>query len=71
MDEPISYEGTDSWRHFLTSLALFGLFGGLAGLLTRYRQYQLRCKSLARFKDLKEPGYTLIEMNEMDCDIQQ
>lgn len=64
MDEPINYDGTDSWRHFLTCLSLFGLFGGLGGLLTRYRQFQVRHESLARFKNQKESDYTLIEMEE-------
>lgn len=55
-----------NWRQYLTFLSLTGFFGGIFGILTRYRQYQLRCRTLARFRkqdDLDESRHTLIDMD--------
>lgn len=57
-----------NWRQYLIFISLSGFFGGLSGLITRYRQYQLRAKSLARFRkqdDLDESLHTLIDMENL------
>lgn len=46
---PSQYFVTD-WRSFLTFLGSAGFFGGLSGLVVKYRQQQLRQKSLSRFR---------------------
>jgi hypothetical protein len=57
------------WGNYLNFLGLTGLFGGIFGLLTKYRQHQLYCRSLARFRDKRNDSsrdsseHTLIEMN--------
>lgn len=56
--------GNDS-RQLLIFFSLCGLFGGLSGLSVKYRQLQLRFKSLSRFRktsDSDESNHTLIDM---------
>lgn len=63
---PVERACYTNWRQFLTFLSLTGLFGGVSGLLVRHRQYQLRCKTLARFRkdsNSDDSNHTLIEMN--------
>lgn len=57
-----------NWRQYLNFISLTGFFGGISGLLTRYRQYKLRAKTLARFRkqdDLDESLHTLIDMENL------
>lgn len=50
-----------NWRPLLLFLSLTTFFGSSSGLAVRYRQHQIRYKSLSRFKD--DSYHTLIEMN--------
>lgn len=48
--EMLLKQQTNDWRFLLRFLSMMGFFGGISGLATKYRQQQLRCKSLARFR---------------------
>lgn len=60
-----------NWRQFFTFLSLTGLFGGIAGLLTKHRQHLLKYRTLARFRkpvhkspDSSEPeSHTLVDID--------
>lgn len=63
-----------NWRRFLSFFSLTSFFGSLSGLLVRYRQHQLRFKSLSRFRDRDSPdtscatgddSHTLIDMSQI------
>lgn len=59
-----------NWRRFIISFCLFALFGGICGLLTKFKQYQNSSKILERFRKPSTPSsrdspesHTLIDMN--------
>lgn len=54
-----------NWRNFLQFLSLVNFFGGISGLCVKYRQNQLRSKSLARFRKNTGGDHTLINMNNL------
>lgn len=59
-------EHNTNWRHFLTFLSFTSLCGSLSGLFVRYRQKQLRHKSIARFKNQNKSDdscHALIDMS--------
>lgn len=63
---PVERACYTDWKQFLSFLSLVGLFGGISGLLAKHRQYQLRCKTLLRFRkvsDSDDSNHTLIDMN--------
>lgn len=63
---PVERACQTNWRQFLTFLSIVNVLGGISGLLVRYRNYQLRCKSLSRFRKNTDPSdeatHTLINM---------
>lgn len=48
--EDLLKKQVNDWKFLLKFLSLMGFFGGISGLATKYRQQQLRCKTLARFR---------------------
>lgn len=64
--DKINKSGRVNWRQYFLFLSSVSFFGGIAGLLVKYRQLQLRTKSLARFRkhtDSDDSNHTLINMN--------
>lgn len=64
--EQLLKQQVNDWRNLLQFLSMMGLFGGLSGLATKYRQQQLRWKSLARFRkdDSRDSScHALIDMS--------
>lgn len=55
------------WRSFLTFLSLTSFFGSLSGLLVRYRQQQLRFRTLTRFRSQKEPATSPAISSDDSC----
>lgn len=56
-----------NWREFLSFLSLSSFFGSVSGILVKYRQKQLRRKSLARFREpinQDESCHALIDMTD-------
>jgi hypothetical protein len=52
---------SSDWRNFMNFLGQVGFFGGVFGLLTKYRQQQLYSITLARFRN-KPSKHTLVDI---------
>lgn len=60
----IKYSGHTNWRSFLSFLSLTSFLGSVSGLLVKFRQKQLRCRSLARFRTPNDDScHALIDMS--------
>lgn len=62
---PVERACHTNWRQFLKFLSLVSMFGGITGLLIKYRLHKLRDRSLARFRkqsDSDDSHHTLIDM---------
>lgn len=70
--KPVPTNPPINWYRFLNFLSLTGFFGSISGLLVKYRQLQLRSKSLSRFRKEKpndsdsSSNHTLIDMDRID-----